>query len=49
LSSGLNLLRFQEYAGPYINNFTKEFTWGALLLFVMVLHRGRGRRRQDGL
>ncbi len=45
LSSGLNLLRFHEYAGPYINNFTKEFTWGALLLLVMALHRGRGRRR----
>jgi simple sugar transport system permease protein len=39
LSSGLNLLRFQEYVGPYINNFTKEFTWGALLLLVMALHR----------
>ena len=37
LSSGLNLLRFQEFAGPYINNFTKEFTWGALLLLVMAL------------
>jgi simple sugar transport system permease protein len=48
LSSGLNLLRFQEFAGPYINNFTKEFTWGALLLLVMALHRGSGghvRRR----
>jgi simple sugar transport system permease protein len=42
LSSGLNLLRFQEFAGPYINNFTKEFTWGALLLLVMALHRGSG-------
>jgi len=41
LSSGLNLLQFQPFAGPYINNFTKEFTWGALLLLVMVLHRGR--------
>ncbi len=41
LSSGLNLLRFQEFAGPYINNFTKEFTWGALLLLVMVLRRVR--------
>jgi simple sugar transport system permease protein len=45
LSSGLNLLQFQQFAGPHINNFTKEFTWGALLLVVMVLHRGRGRRR----
>jgi len=41
LSSGLNLLQFQQFAGPYINNFTKEFTWGALLLLVMVLHRSR--------
>jgi simple sugar transport system permease protein len=39
LSSGLNLLRFQEFAGPYVNNFTKEFTWGALLLLVMTLRR----------
>ncbi len=39
LSSGLNLLRFHELAGPYINNFTKEFTWGALLLLVMAIHR----------
>ena len=39
LSSGLNLLRFQEFAGPYVNNFTKEFTWGALLLLVMALRR----------
>ncbi len=39
LSSGLNLLRFRELAGPYINNFTKEFTWGALLLLVMALRR----------
>jgi simple sugar transport system permease protein len=37
LSSGLNLLRFHEFAGPYLNNFTKEFTWGALLLLVMIL------------
>ncbi len=46
LSSGLNLLRFHEYAGPYLNNFTKEFTWGALLLLVMILHRG-ARRTED--
>ncbi|MCL5280064.1 MAG: ABC transporter permease [Planctomycetes bacterium] len=45
LSSGLNLLQFHEFAGPYINNFTKEFTWGALLLLVMALHRRIGRRR----
>jgi simple sugar transport system permease protein len=44
LSSGLNLLRFHEFIGPYINNFTKEFTWGALLLFVMVLHPGKTKR-----
>jgi len=44
LSSGLNLLRFQQFAGPYINNFTKEFTWGAFLLFVMALHRGNTER-----
>jgi simple sugar transport system permease protein len=44
LSSGLNLLQFQEFAGPYINNFTKEFTWGALLLLVMALHRGKTSR-----
>jgi simple sugar transport system permease protein len=42
LSSGLNLLQFHEWAGPYINNFTKELTWGALLLLVMVTS---GRRR----
>ena len=47
LSSGLNLLRFQPFAGPYINNFTKEFTWGALLLLVMVLHRGHGEGRPE--
>ncbi len=45
LSSGLNLLRFQAFAGPYINNFTKEFTWGALLLLVMALHRWKTERR----
>jgi len=43
LSSGLNLLRFHEFAGPYINNFTKEFTWGVLLLLVMALHREKAR------
>jgi simple sugar transport system permease protein len=39
LSSGLNLLQFHELVGPYINNFTKEFTWGCLLLLVMVVNR----------
>ncbi len=39
LSSGLNMLRFQPIIGDYINNFTKEFTWGALLLLVMVINR----------
>jgi len=43
LSSGLNMLHFHELAGPYINNFTKEFTWGSLLLLVMVINR-RNRR-----
>lgn len=38
LSSGLNMLMFNETFGPYINNFTKELTWGALLLIVMVLN-----------
>jgi ribose/xylose/arabinose/galactoside ABC-type transport system permease subunit len=46
LSSGLNLLQVHEFAGPYVNHFTKEFTRGALLLFVMVLHRG-ARRTED--
>jgi len=35
LSSGLNMLQLNETVGPYINNFAKEFTWGALLLVVM--------------
>jgi simple sugar transport system permease protein len=39
LSSGLNMLRFQPMIGDYVNNFTKEFTWGALLLLVMVISR----------
>ncbi len=39
LSSGLNMLRFQPVIGTYINNFTKEFTWGVLLLLVMALNR----------
>ncbi len=41
LSSGLNMLRFHELVGPYVNNFTKEFTWGVLLLLVMVTGRSR--------
>jgi simple sugar transport system permease protein len=49
LSSGLNMLQLNETVGPHINNFTKEFTWGALLLLVMVLghysHRSRTRYR----
>jgi simple sugar transport system permease protein len=51
LSSGLNLLRFQEFAGAYVNNFTKEFTWGALLLLVMALrgpYRASARRSRRG-
>jgi simple sugar transport system permease protein len=44
LSSGLNLLQFHEWAGLYINNFTKELTWGVLLLLVMVTSaRRRGK------
>ena len=39
LSSGLNLLHFHDLVGPYLNNFTKEFTWGCLLLLVMVINR----------
>jgi len=47
LSSGLNMLQLNETVGPYINNFTKELTWGALLLLVMVVncHCGRLRAR----
>lgn len=41
LSSGLNLLQFHELAGPYVNNFAKELTWGALLLLVMVTNQKR--------
>lgn len=47
LSSGLNMLQLNETIGPYINNFTKEFTWGALLLIVMVLGRHSNRSRAD--
>lgn len=39
LSSGLNLLMFHDFLGDYINNFTKELTWGVLLLLVMVSNR----------
>ncbi len=45
LSSGLNMLQLNETVGPYVNNFTKEFTWGVLLLVVMVLGRYRNRSR----
>ncbi len=45
LSSGLNMLQLNETVGPYINNFTKEFTWGALLLAVMVLGHYSNRPR----
>jgi simple sugar transport system permease protein len=45
LSSGLNLLQFHERAGPYLNNFTKELTWGALLLLVMVTNQTRRRKK----
>jgi simple sugar transport system permease protein len=38
LSSGLNMLQLDETIGPYLNNFAKEFTWGALLLVVMVVN-----------
>jgi simple sugar transport system permease protein len=38
LSSGLNMLQLNEAVGPYINNFAKEFTWGALLLLMMVVN-----------
>jgi len=41
LSSGLNMLQLNDFVGPYINNFTKEFTWGALLLIVMVANARR--------
>jgi simple sugar transport system permease protein len=41
LSSGLNMLQLNETVGPYINNFAKEFTWGALLLVVMAVNRSR--------
>jgi len=45
LSSGLNMLQLNETIGPYINNFTKELTWGALLLLMMVVNYCCGRRR----
>lgn len=38
LSSGLNMLQLNETVGPYINNFAREFTWGALLLVVMAVN-----------
>ena len=45
LSSGLNMLQLNETVGPYINNFAKEFTWGALLLVVMAVHCHSTRAR----
>lgn len=51
LSSGLNMLRFHETVGAYVNNFTKEFTWGSLLLLVMVSNqccRSRGSHGSNG-
>jgi simple sugar transport system permease protein len=39
LSSGLNMLQLQPVVGGYINNLTKELTWGGLLLLVMVVNR----------
>lgn len=45
LSSGLNMLQLNETVGPYINNFAKEFTWGALLLVVMAVHCHSARAR----
>ncbi|MBN1350095.1 ABC transporter permease [candidate division KSB1 bacterium] len=39
LSSGFNMLRF--------NNFAREFTWGGLLLAVMVLHFLSNRRKSN--
>ena len=46
LSSGLNMLQLNETVGPYINNFAKEFTWGALLLIVMVVNARSVTRSQ---
>lgn len=45
LSSGLNMLMFDETFRGYINNFTKEFTWGVLLLFVMTVNQYFSSRR----
>ena len=47
LSSGLNMLQLSQAAGPYINNFTKEFTWGILLLLVMVVNYYSTRHRSS--
>jgi len=47
LSSGLNMLQLNETVGPYVNNFTKEFTWGVLLLLVMILGRYCNRSGAD--
>jgi len=45
LSSGLNMLQLNETVGPYVNNFTKELTWGALLLLIMVVNHRCDRPR----
>lgn len=39
------MLQLNEAVGPYINNFTKELTWGVLLLLVMVINYHCDRRR----
>ncbi len=48
LSSGLNMLMFHEFFGQFVNNFTKELTWGALLLLVMVVNYYFQKRCRDG-
>jgi len=47
LSSGLNMLQLNETIGPYINNFAKEFTWGVLLLLMMVVNYYCDRSRTE--
>jgi simple sugar transport system permease protein len=49
LSSGLNMLQLNETVGPYVNNFAKEFTWGALLLLVMIVNYYGTRSRTGHL
>jgi hypothetical protein len=39
------MLQLNEALGPYVNNFAKESTWGALLLLMMVInHRSKHLR-----